>query len=856
MPDQRTSIKGAEYPAGRHFSFERRFAARLRDIYQLLVTSLEGIEDADIRVRYASLLLYRLMFLYFIQQFGLLDGDRNYLAHRLAVAQEHSSDGKTFYRECLRPLFSGICTLKSQNLPLTSLFIWQTTEREHPGLALQDRVFVRLLALFDEACQPTDSLPTYQNYQTMLELIGTLFEHEINSREAGAYYTPVDVADYIARNTLLPALFTRTFPDKTKKLSQGYLWQQFMREPGRYIFPAVCLGYEKKLPREIEEGLANATLRQPWQALAPSAYGLPGETWRDVVARRSHVSEIFASLNACQTDQLKRLITWNLDQLQLTRDTLHSCQQPVFLETFYQSLRVLTILDPTCGSGAFLCAALRLLETLYRACLTRMQEWLTSRSADAPEPFVRRLFQAHLEEAGNSAQWQWTIPKRILEHNLYGVDLMEEAVEICRLRLFLRLLTEEDGATNRFPASFGEHIRVGNSLVSPLFPPPEGSELSAGPARYTRQAFVWSQVFPEAMMRGGFDVVIGNPPYVQYERVRQSYEIHGYSTLQTGNLSALTIERSLHLLAPGGRFGMIVPASVTCTDGYRSLQQLLHKQQELHIASFSDQRGRLFALSHARLCIILAEKAPSSSSSPGQVFSTSYLKLERTQRASLFERIYYTEVTQQIRPGIIPRYGSPLERTIASRLAHQAHRLGFYLQANAPHHIYYTRKLSWFVQVTPFIPLILDELGQIRSPSELKLLCFASSLYARIAFTALNSNLFYWLLTTSSDCRNLNLREIRSLPLDLSLMRPALQQQLWNLSQKLENDLVANSVLKPMTFRGQGRLTIQCLYPARSKALLDEIDQVLAEHYGFTAEELDFLLHYDGKYRQPRQKKL
>jgi hypothetical protein len=483
-------------------------------------------------------------------------------------------------------------------------------------------------------------------------------------------------------------------------------------------------------------------------------------------------------------------------------------------------------------------------------------EELLSWSASVPlTDNVRRSFDACLQEAGNPGQRRATILSWIVAHNLYGVDLREEAVEICRLRLGLKVLAARPNhPCAELPCDFGKHLHVGNSLVGSLRAHADAQSPQADqppPIRAAYQhVFHWDQAFPEAMEDGGFAVVVGNPPYVKVEQVQQLYTVDGYATMETGNLYALTMERGAHLLAPGGHFGMIVPASATCTDGYRSLQKLLLAQQELHIASFSDQRGHLFALPHPRLCIIFYEKAAPAQNKACRVFTTPYIKLGSEPRASFFEHLYYTEVTSQIAAGIIPRYGSPLELTIARKLACQAHALRHSLSPTGAYPVYYTRKLSWFVQVTPFIPLILDEQGHTRAPSELKMLRFASPLHAQVAFVALNSTLFYWLITTGSDCRNLNMREVGGLPLDLASIQPALARELCQLSSKLENDLRAHASMKTMLFRGQGKLTIQCLYPARSKPLLDEADRLLAQHYGFSEEELDFLLHYDEKYRR------
>lgn len=846
MPWQKMHISGNGHTARKRPDVARHFAARLHSIYALLVTAIEGIENPHSRGHAASLLLHRLLFLYFLQHRGLLARDSNYLQRRLYLAQQNQTDSRGFYRDVLRPLFAATRQPEELPVPLTNLFIEVEGETGSPEISLPNEIFTRIFAFFDEYCWNLENQDECEQASINPDVLDILFEREILQKELGAYYTPADVTAYITRNTLVPALFTRTNTRcQQAGIDANISWAQCMQQPERYTFAATRKGCELSLPPEIAAGLRDVNQRHPWQERASEPYALPGETWREVIARRMHVEEISARSNQDEAAQLKRPITWNLDQQALALDTLRNCQQPNFLAAFYQSLRALSILDPTCGSGAFLCAALTQLEPLYMACLTRMQELLSSSPTSSLTPEQRSTLHTYLEEAEVPDQRLFTVTGWIVEHNLYGVDLMAEAVEICRQRLFLKVLaTLPAQHVPSFTKNFGQHIRVGNSLAGPLY-----TECGEHANKPPPQAFSWCQEFPEVMGRGGFDTVIGNPPYVEYERVIPYYTVDGYATLETGNLYALTMERSTHLLAPGGRFGMVVPASATCTDGYRALQRQLLAQQELHIASFSDQRGRLFDIPHPRLCIICYEKSALGETRPCQVFTTPYLKLERTQGTRLFEHLHYTEVTHLTRPGVIPRYGSPLELTIAAKLSHQAHCLGHYQHQAGQHAIYFTRKLSWFVQITPFIPLILDEQGQTRAPSELKTLRFTSPIHAQIAFAALNSNLFYWLIITCSDCRNLNSREVLGMPLDLASIAPHLQQELCQLSSGLSKDLQANSEMKDMVFQNKGRLTIQCMYPARSKHLIDEIDRVLARHYGLSDEELDFLLYYDAKYR-------
>lgn len=825
----------------------RRLATRLRALYLELIEAIEGIEDRGTRSRYASLLLNRLLFLAFLQHTGLLAGNPRYLQQRLEHLQTEA--GGNFYREVLRPLFTASCPTDVFPEQLVHLFTSRVIEQKYPALSLANGIFTRIFALFDEYRWQCDDLAQTSDDVVTPELFGALLAQNVQPREMGAYYTPEEIASYIVRTTLLPALFTRV---RERYASSGtpdrLLWQQLASQPERYLFAAARKGCEYALPPEIAAGYQDIARRQLWQRPAPEPYALPGETWSEVIERRASVAEIVACCQQNTADGLDRFVTWNVDQQLLALETLRACQQPEFLVAFYESLSQLTILDPTCGPGAFLCAAISQLEALYSACLTRMEELLSAQLA----PPYRCLFRRALQEVGETPGRPASIRRLIIERNLYGVDLMEEAVETCRLCFFLQLLAASPGyALAYLTRDFGQHIRAGNCLVGSLSAGSKAQlEQSSPTDGLYASAFHWSEAFPEVMGRGGFDVALGNPPYVEYERVRSLYTVDGYTTLETGNLYALTMERAAHLLAPGGRFGMIVPSSATCTDGYRSLQRLLLEQQELHIASFSDQRGHLFALPHPRLCIILYTRASVSHAGPGRLFTTPYLKLGRGPRSSLFEQLRYTEVSRQVlRPGIIPRYGSSLEQSIHEKLMRQAFKLGQFLQSSSAYPVYYTRKLSWFVQVTPFIPRILDEQGCPRTPSELKTLYFASAEYAHIAFAALNSNLFYWLITTSSDCRNLNLREVSGLPLDLASVHPALQQELCQLASALADDLRAHSCMREMAFRDKGRLTIQCMYPARSKDLIDEIDRLLARHYAFSAEELDFLLHYDAQYR-------
>src|SRR5262249_6489793 len=215
----------------------------------------------------------------------------------------------------------------------------------------------------------------------------------------------------------------------------------------------------------------------------------------------------------------------------------------------------------------------------------------------------------------------------------------------------------------------------------------------------------------------------------------------------------------------------------------------------------------------------------------------------------LFQRLTFAETTDLNRGGTWAKVGSPIEASLLLKCNRDNRVLGDHLRKNGNSVIYYTRKLSHFVQILDFTPSITDERGQKRPPSELKELWFSEPAARDVFLAILNSTQFYWLLTVFSDCRNLNKREVLAVRFDFGKARPDAAQRLADLSQILMKDIQRTSQVLSMRYKGLGELKIQCTYPRLSKAIIDEIDSVLARLYGFTDEELDFIINYDIKYR-------
>lgn len=188
-----------------------------------------------------------------------------------------------------------------------------------------------------------------------------------------------------------------------------------------------------------------------------------------------------------------------------------------FWELWQDELAGVRVLDPSCGSGAFLIEAFDQLHQAYQHSNDRLEELRGERT----------LFD---------------LDRRILQNNLYGVDLNEEAVQICRLSLWIK--TARRG---KILTSLDHSVRVGNSVIDD----PEVHPL----------AFDWSTAFPEVFDRGGFDVVIGNPPYVRQEWIsplKPFLKTRYKSYHGTADLYVYFYELGMRVLRPGGRLSFIV----------------------------------------------------------------------------------------------------------------------------------------------------------------------------------------------------------------------------------------------------------------------------------------------------------
>ena len=1127
------------------FDIERVTKAFYRDFdthRKAFLKFIDGISEVADCEWYASVMLNRLMFVYFIQRKGFLDGDSDYLRHRLDRCKKEQGKDQfyTFYRYFLLRLFHEGFGKRRQdratdlekllgNIPYLNGGLFDVHELEKPerygkDIAIPDKAFERIFDYFDQYQWHLDERPLRADNEINPDVLGYIFEKYINQKQMGAYYTKEDITEYISKNTVIPFLFDAARA-KCKVAFENpggsTIWDLLHQNPDRYIYPAVRHGvswdiHAKKplekplpLPPEIAAGL-DATKpnlierRQPWNKPALANYALPTEIWREVVARRQRCEEVRRKLAAGEVREVNDFITLNLDLRQFAQDVILNSEGPDLLRAVWSAIQKVTVLDPTCGSGAFLFAALNILEPLYEICIDRMEAFVADDDRDrpkAPEETARELivsgesqtleFKAtarwnlreskadkameqmivktvaaflnsdggnlligvqddgtisgiepdhqvvstdkqsrdfyerwlttlllgqcgkehtanlrisfvRLEEmdvcridvsrasttvyvkendqekfyvrTGNSTNALTTsevvaylqqrstnstahpktvdrskpsspkkyadfrkviemvsahpkrsyfIYKSIILNNLFGVDIMEEAVEICKLRLFLKLAAqvEPDGARENLGIEplpdIDFNIRAGNTLVGyatydevkraitsgldfdnamekiavkaadlqqifdkfrQLQTEGDGSvpaahklelqkrlkaqedELNrhlageygvkvsdkAAYAQWVKshQPFHWFIQFYGILNGGGFDVIVGNPPYVEYSKVRKLYSLQKAYEDYSTNLYASCCFRAENLKCPAGYASFIVPVSFPSTDRMQPLRELLLAKHNVFHVSFSTRPSKLFEEAEQRLTIYI--QTPSAAKP--RLISGGFLKWYSEERAALFSLLEFVEVApMKGRNSIWPKIRGSLEKAVFSKITGMPTLAGSGALVGGEVLYYKNTGIRYFNTVTLRPPKCWIN-GKATSSSRETHLSASRETKSAVHATLLSTTFFCYFQFTSN-CRDLNPSDIRLFCTPKSLFGDT---QLAKLSPSIEKDYVSNAKTITMQNKLTGTVELESLSPAKSKPILDEIDTVLAGHYGFTAEELDFILNYDIKYRLGR----
>jgi Eco57I restriction-modification methylase len=359
----------------------KKFYGEFYDEHIAFIEHIRGIPNEKDRRWYASVLLNRLMFVYFLQRKRFIDnGNLDYLQNKLVQSRARGRD--LFYSEFLKLLFfEGFAKpeerrsaearhlLGSIKYLNGGLFLPHRVGQDYPDIHVPDKAFENILALFQRYSWNLNDTPGGLDNEISPDVLGYIFEKYINQKAFGAYYTRSEITEYLCGQT-------------------------------------------------VHKLVLNA-INTPEVAKANPIRGVKTRDYRTI-------AEVLMDLDG-----------------------------PLCRELLFEVLPNITLLDPACGSGAFLVAAMKVLINVYAAVIGKIkflnQKDLTT-WLDKTEREHRSL--------------SYFIKKRIITDNLYGVDIMEEATEIARLRLFLALVASASDIDQLEPLpNIDFNILPGNSLI-------------------------------------------------------------------------------------------------------------------------------------------------------------------------------------------------------------------------------------------------------------------------------------------------------------------------------------------------------------------------------------------------------
>jgi tRNA1(Val) A37 N6-methylase TrmN6 len=801
----------------------KRFYEQFKREHSCFLNFITGISERTNREWYASLMLNRLMFCYFIQKKGFLDSDTNYLRKKLRSCRENHGSNKfsSFYRDFLLVLFhqglngpvqSALIERELGRIPYLNggLFDEHEIERLHAHIDIDDRAFERIFDFFDQYEWHLDTSVLSSGRDINPDVIGYIFEKYINDRAAmGAYYTKEDITEYIGKNCILPFLMDAV--EETRHATSF--------KPSGYV----C-----------------QTLKKREQTSSSEEFAL--------------LTEITRKIENGEITQINDFITHNLDIRTFVYVLLKKTDDHLFIKHFYHALQKISILDPTCGSGAFLFAALNMLEPLYEICIDRMEEFHEQNPS---------LFKEELEEIQSKyrSNIQYYIYKSIILRNLYGVDIMKESTEIAKLRLFLKMVAvvEVDKRADNLGIDplpdIDFNIRCGNTLIGYANEAELDKDLTSGDMfanqefksrvkeeiekvsmsykqfkdiqlakqddiesfkvvkqelqhrlknlaqtlnqrlhkatttniPYDRwlasyQPFHWFAEFYEIIHdQGGFDVIIGNPPYVSMKQI--TYNLNR-PNFKCSDLFGYVINRCFSVLNKKSRYGFIVMHNLAFSKNFEDVRNSIKNNVSNAWFSFYARipAGLFSGDVRVRNCIFILDR--NENTIEKQFYTTRIHRWFSEARDQLFSKLNYSNFRQA---NVIPMFNCKV-------LAHffensKGTPLSYYESKKSKHKLYFKQSAYNWISVSNEPAPCYDENNSLISQSQVSDLSFQSENIKHLSLLFLNGKLFFSQWLTYGDEFHATKDDLLSVKVPFELISIEDKKELIELSKQFSESL-------------------------------------------------------------------
>lgn len=509
---------------------------------------------------------------------------------------------------------------------------------------------------------------------------------------------------------------------------------------------------------------------------------------------------------------IEELIKNNISLHKVIKSTILQIENIELLNYIRLQLDSIRIVDITCGTGAFLVKTIELLEELHECLNGQFKKVGCNKLRSKLESLVY-----------------------IIENNIYGVDLMEDAIEIAKFRLYLKVIIESIESKENIDVNIKFNLKVGNTLYGNIRDEDnKGSveELVAitNDTDKNDNRFDWNIEFRSIINEGGFDCIVGNPPYIESSKITGKYSIDNFETLKCGNTYSFATEKAINLLKDNGIIGFIVPISIVSTKRMNNLRNLIKREcSYVFYSSFGDRPDTLFIGVHQKVTILIAKKEKVDCTN---IFTSKYYHWYKEERDSLFNNVKFIENKYAV-DECIYKVGELMDISIIDKIKNVNVPLSNLFDNSGEYYSYLSTRLTFWVKC----------FNAEKLSNEFKKYKFNSNEKSLLFTAIMNSSLYYYFWEVVSDEWHITNKELELFKFDYNSMNRELIVKLCNLSMQLELDLEENK-----KYIGSKQSDYEYRHK-KSKAVIDQIDLILKDYYELTDDEYKYIIDYNLKYR-------
>ena len=836
---------------------------------------------------FIKLLLGRIVFLHFLQKKGWLgcpadieewkDGDPKFMQNLFV----NFKDKKHFHSECLTELFfdtlnnhkrkNNIFSLTNTRVPYLNGGLFDNSHSEYNDIDFPKELFENLFDFFSQYNFTIDeSSPDEHEVGIDPEMLGHIFENLLeDNKDKGAFYTPKEIVHYMCHESLIQYLITnmsdRAEPRASEepKAIQNFIHtqevSQFIRDNAKEIDslldkvkicdPAIGSGaFPMGLLKEIFQA---KILLYPY--IKTNRSFNPGAVKRNIIQNSIYGVDIDSG--AVDIARLRFWLALIVDEEEPTPlpNLDYKIMQGNSLLESFEGINLNTSFD----------------EEKFRVTLVNNQ--INMFSGDVVDPQyqvnftnqqkleIKELTETYFKETNKSEKQKIhrKIETKVLDHIEMNLELYKnrKAIELAELKHELngriknlnKLSSKKQYLNKNKPLKQINQIRSELKEIRKKY-----ASLKALEETTERPYFLWHFYFKDVFDKGGFDIVIGNPPYgACYPEKYKEYFIDKYESAKTKDVTienktirlkgsldtfSLFIDKSIDIMNNKSFFAFIVPLAITSSDSMTSLHhKIFQKCDTIKVSSYSNRPRKIFDSADQRVSIILASK---NGSKIKRLYTTKVNKrYESTTIKDVINNLSYVDSIEFVKYGRIPKVGTSIELKILRKLFSSGTSLRDLVNVESGLPVYYRTSGGRYYNIVTNFPTNSSKENSILIERK----------YKDVVAALLSSNLYFWFYHIYSNNLDLKTYELNIFPIPVENLTQSKIDDVEKYYDAYLKDLHRHSKIKTVNYAHVSEY--REYYARHSKHIIDKIDLAIKDVYGLNDEEMEFIINYDIEFR-------